>query len=212
MSGGVAAKTLREEGYAGRIVLIGHEPTPPFGRPPLSKTYLRGEETLSGWLVKPESWYEENHVERVNATATRVDISSQQLRTWRPLGPNKTEMTSHCLAPIGEGDAAREMRIRNYEDFFNPTGLGSSDDNLMYEYVQTGYEAMSAGDTQGYVRGLGKPIVDGDPFADELKLAAQSWAYGPITFGDETCFHAGYREWKRLLERGLARWDNGTGN
>ena len=92
-----------------------------------------------------------------------VDISSQQLRTWRPLGPNKTEMTSHCLAPIGEGDAAREMRIRNYEDFFNPTGLGSSDDNLMYEYVQAGYEALNGGATQGYERGLGNPIVPGDP-------------------------------------------------
>lgn len=57
MSGGVAAKTLREEGYDGGVVMIGHEPTPPFGRPPLSKTYLRGEETLSGWLVRPEDWY-----------------------------------------------------------------------------------------------------------------------------------------------------------
>jgi len=96
MSGGVAAKTLREEGYAGRIVLIGHEPTPPFGRPPLSKTYLRGEETLSGWLVKPESWYEENHVERVNATATRVDISQQhvELHKGKPIGYEKLLITT----------------------------------------------------------------------------------------------------------------------
>jgi benzoate/toluate 1,2-dioxygenase alpha subunit/2,4,5-trichlorophenoxyacetic acid oxygenase 1 len=134
-----------------------------------------------------------------------VDISSQQLRTWRPLGANKTEMVSHCLAPIGEGDAARAMRIRNYEDFFNPTGLGSSDDNLMYEYVQTGYEALAGGDTQGYLRGLGDPIAPGDPFRDELQLSPESWAYGPITFGDETCFHSGYREWKWLLAQGLAR-------
>ena len=134
-----------------------------------------------------------------------VDISAQQLRTWRPLAPNRTEMVSHCLAPIGEGDDARAMRIRNYEDFFNPTGLGSSDDNLMYEYVQTGYEARSGGDTQGYLRGLGTPIVPADPFKSELDLSPESWAYGPITFGDETCFHAGYREWKRLIGRGLAR-------
>lgn len=128
-----------------------------------------------------------------------VDTSALQLRTWRPLAPNKTEITSHCLAPIGEGDDARAMRIRNYEDFFNPTGLGSSDDNLIYEYVQTGYQARSAGDTQGYVRGLGTPVVDKDPFRDELGLSPASWAYGPVTFGDETCFHSGYREWKRLL-------------
>jgi 3-phenylpropionate/trans-cinnamate dioxygenase ferredoxin reductase subunit len=79
MAGGVAAKTLREEGYDGGLVLIGPEPTPPFGRPPLSKTYLRGEETLAGWFVKPEDWYADNRVDRVDATATRVDIPSHRV-------------------------------------------------------------------------------------------------------------------------------------
>ena len=79
MSGGVAARTLREEGYDGRLVLIGHEPTPPFGRPPLSKSYLRGEETLDGWMVAPEQWYEDNRVVRVQATATRVDADTRQV-------------------------------------------------------------------------------------------------------------------------------------
>jgi 3-phenylpropionate/trans-cinnamate dioxygenase ferredoxin reductase subunit len=79
MAGGVAAKTLRAEGYEGRLVLIGHEPTPPFGRPPLSKTYLRGEESLSGWIVNPEGWYESNHVDRIAATAQRVNIPMHQV-------------------------------------------------------------------------------------------------------------------------------------
>ena len=134
-----------------------------------------------------------------------VDISSQQLRTWRPLAANKTEIVSHCLAPIGEGDAAREQRIRHYEDFFNPTGLGSSDDNVMYEYVQSGYEAASAGATQGYLRGLGAPLAKHDPFRQELGVRPETWAYGPTTFGDETCLHPGYREWLRLMRRGLAK-------
>jgi len=76
MAGGVAARTLRKDGYAGAVVLVGHEPTPPFGRPPLSKTYLRGEEALSGWFVNPEAWYDDNRVERVGATATRVDVQA----------------------------------------------------------------------------------------------------------------------------------------
>ena len=66
MAGGNAAVTLREQGYDGRVVLIGREPGVPFGRPPLSKTYLRSEEELDGWYVKPEGWYEENDVERLN--------------------------------------------------------------------------------------------------------------------------------------------------
>ena len=47
IAGGNAAVTLREEGWRGRIVLLGAEPGIPFGRPPLSKTYLRGEEDLA---------------------------------------------------------------------------------------------------------------------------------------------------------------------
>lgn len=134
-----------------------------------------------------------------------VDTSAMQLRTWRPLGPGRTEMRTHCLAPVGESAGARELRIRNYEDFFNPTGLGSSDDSLMYEYVQAGYEAEDAGDTSGYLRGLGRPIVPSDPFREELKVDAEGWAYGPVSFGDETCLHPGHREWLRLIERGLER-------
>jgi 3-phenylpropionate/trans-cinnamate dioxygenase ferredoxin reductase component len=46
LAGANVAVTLREEGHHGRITLLGDEPTPPLGRPPLSKTYLRGEEEL----------------------------------------------------------------------------------------------------------------------------------------------------------------------
>jgi 3-phenylpropionate/trans-cinnamate dioxygenase ferredoxin reductase subunit len=53
IAGGNAAVTLRQEGWLGRILLLGAEPGIPFGRPPLSKTYLRGEEDLSAWYVKP---------------------------------------------------------------------------------------------------------------------------------------------------------------
>ena len=53
LAGGNAAVTLREEGFKGRVALVGREPGPPFGRPPLSKTYLRSEEDLDGWYVRP---------------------------------------------------------------------------------------------------------------------------------------------------------------
>lgn len=73
-AGGNVAVSLREEGYDGEIELLGHEPGIPFGRPPLSKTYLRDEEDLSGWFVKPEEWYEEHAVTlRPRARAERID-------------------------------------------------------------------------------------------------------------------------------------------
>jgi len=63
LTGGNAAATLREEGFPGPVVLISREPGIPFGRPPLSKTYLRSEEDLDGWYVRPAGWYAEHDVE-----------------------------------------------------------------------------------------------------------------------------------------------------
>ena len=63
LAGGNAAATLREEGFRGPVVLISREPGIPFGRPPLSKTYLRSEEDLSGWYVRPAGWYPDHDVE-----------------------------------------------------------------------------------------------------------------------------------------------------
>jgi 3-phenylpropionate/trans-cinnamate dioxygenase ferredoxin reductase component len=74
LAGGNAAATLREEGFAGRVVLVSREPGIPFGRPPLSKTYLRSEEGLDPWYVKPPGWYEEHGVERlVGSCVVAVD-------------------------------------------------------------------------------------------------------------------------------------------
>ncbi len=80
VAGGNAAATLREEGWRGRIVMLGEEPGTPFGRPPLSKTYLRGEEGLGGWLVKPAEWYGANGVElRTGVTVQRVDTRLKEV-------------------------------------------------------------------------------------------------------------------------------------
>jgi len=91
MAGGNAAKALRADGHAGRIVLIGDEPGVPFGRPPLSKTYLRGEESLAGWLVEPAEWYESNEVELVRDRARALDTRSRtvELATGRSIGYGK---------------------------------------------------------------------------------------------------------------------------
>jgi 3-phenylpropionate/trans-cinnamate dioxygenase ferredoxin reductase component len=81
IAGGNAAVTLREEGWKGHILLLGAEPGVPFGRPPLSKTYLRGEEDLSAWCVKPAEWYSAHDVERrTGVTVSQVDTAQRQVR------------------------------------------------------------------------------------------------------------------------------------
>ncbi|MGN6678276.1 MAG: NAD(P)/FAD-dependent oxidoreductase [Streptosporangiaceae bacterium] len=80
IAGGNAAAALREEGFTGRVILISQESAVPFGRPPLSKTYLRSEEDLEGWYVRPSGWYEAHDVELL--TETRVaglDLSAHNL-------------------------------------------------------------------------------------------------------------------------------------
>jgi len=77
VAGGNAAATLREEGFRGRVVIISKEPGVPFGRPPLSKTYLRSEEDLEGWYVRPAGWYQEHDVELLGESrAVAVDAAA----------------------------------------------------------------------------------------------------------------------------------------
>jgi 3-phenylpropionate/trans-cinnamate dioxygenase ferredoxin reductase component len=76
MAGGKAAETLREEGFDGRIVLVGAEPHRPYERPPLSKDYLRGEGGMA-WLQEDEGWYAQNDVDlRTSANVEAIDPSA----------------------------------------------------------------------------------------------------------------------------------------
>ena len=63
LAGSSAAATLREEGFDGRVVLIGAEPQPPYDRPPLSKNYLRGGMPFEKALLRPLEFYRERNIE-----------------------------------------------------------------------------------------------------------------------------------------------------
>jgi len=56
-AGGWVAKTLRSQGFDGKIVLIGEEPYLPYERPPLSKDALLGKTDIdSTFFWKPETY------------------------------------------------------------------------------------------------------------------------------------------------------------
>jgi 3-phenylpropionate/trans-cinnamate dioxygenase ferredoxin reductase subunit len=65
LAGAKAAETLRAEGFAGRLVLVGEEAERPYERPPLSKGYLLGKSERGKIFVHDEGWYDEHGVELV---------------------------------------------------------------------------------------------------------------------------------------------------
>jgi 3-phenylpropionate/trans-cinnamate dioxygenase ferredoxin reductase subunit len=65
---------LRQQGYEGKIVLIGDEPALPYRRPPLSKAYLSGEMETEALYIKPQKAYEKQNVEvRTGVLVTSLD-------------------------------------------------------------------------------------------------------------------------------------------
>ena len=72
-----------------------------------------------------------------------MDQFSSQIRVLRPISVDKTEATIYCIAPKGEEPAARARRLRQYEDFFNATGMATPDDLEEFRSCQHGFNARA---------------------------------------------------------------------
>jgi len=80
LAGASAAQVLREEGFDGRIVLLGEEPDRPYERPLLSKGYLLGTSAREDVFVHPAEWYVEHDVElRLGTTVTVLDRAAREV-------------------------------------------------------------------------------------------------------------------------------------
>lgn len=116
-----------------------------------------------------------------------MDQFSSQIRVFRPLAPDRTEVTIYCIAPKGESPEARAKRIRQYEDFFNASGMATPDDLEEFRACQEGFNGaylewndMSRGaehwvegpDAEADKIGL-KPILSGIKTEDEGLYVAQ---------------------------------------
>jgi benzoate/toluate 1,2-dioxygenase alpha subunit len=133
-----------------------------------------------------------------------ADAISLMLRVFHPVAADRTEMRSYCLAPVGEDPERRAWRLRQFEDFFNPGGMATPDDTVIYEECQRGLSAQPLGFLQGFSRGLGALQGDDDPIAASLGVRPHSAARGPFEMFNEVAFHGPYREWARMLEAGLS--------
>ncbi|MCW1384090.1 Rieske 2Fe-2S domain-containing protein [Novosphingobium sp. KCTC 2891] len=68
-----------------------------------------------------------------------MDQFSTQIRVVRPVSVDRTEITIYCFAPKGESAELRATRIRQYEDFFNVSGMGTPDDLEEFRACQSAY-------------------------------------------------------------------------
>jgi len=80
LAGAKAAETLRNEGFDGRVVLVGAEDVRPCERPPLSKDYLRGEVGRDKVYVHEEDFYAEHEIDLLfGRSAVSLDTGRREL-------------------------------------------------------------------------------------------------------------------------------------
>jgi 3-phenylpropionate/trans-cinnamate dioxygenase ferredoxin reductase subunit len=88
LAGAKAAEGLRDNGFTGRVVLIGEETERPYERPPLSKGYLLGAEPREKAFVHDAEWYPAHDVELllgVRATDLHPETHTLTLDGYEPL-------------------------------------------------------------------------------------------------------------------------------
>jgi transaldolase len=122
LAGAKAAEALRDQGFNGRIVLLGDEPHRPYERPPLSKDYLIGKLEREQVFVHPAAWYGEHDVDlRTGQAVTAIDRAAHQvtLADGSHVGYDRLLLatgSSPRRLPVPGADADGVYYLRRIED------------------------------------------------------------------------------------------------
>jgi 3-phenylpropionate/trans-cinnamate dioxygenase ferredoxin reductase subunit len=80
-AGAWVARTLRAEGFAGRVVLIGAEPHDPYERPPLSKAVLKGDAKIDSTTLLSKAQADAASIEcRLGVEVVDIDRAGRNIR------------------------------------------------------------------------------------------------------------------------------------
>ncbi|GAA0266644.1 FAD-dependent oxidoreductase [Alteraurantiacibacter aestuarii] len=78
--GAQAAIALRQNGFAGSILMIGRDKSPPYERPPLSKEYLAGDKPFERLLIRPEQFWPDKQIDlMLDTSVTRIDPHAKEI-------------------------------------------------------------------------------------------------------------------------------------
>jgi phenylpropionate dioxygenase-like ring-hydroxylating dioxygenase large terminal subunit len=183
----------------GHAVLWADQPDPQKRAifPAMHEIRARVGDTRADWMLKLRNahFFPNMQISEVNAL---------MLRTFRPVSVDLTEMRSWCIGLVGEPPETRALRLRQFEDFFNPSGLATPDDTVIYEDCQSGFHSHSLRWLQGCARGIPALVEGPDAAAQALGIRPAYSAPDPTRMNTEVAFHANYREWARLMEAGVA--------
>jgi benzoate/toluate 1,2-dioxygenase alpha subunit len=132
-----------------------------------------------------------------------MDQFSTQIRVVRPIDVNRTEVTIYCFAPKGESAELRATRIRQYEDFFNVSGMGTPDDLEEFRSCQSAYTGAGAL-WNDLSRGAKRWIAGPD---DNAKAMGMKPLLSSERSEDEGLFVRQHEYWAKVL---LSAIDNGV--
>ncbi|GAB3065177.1 Rieske 2Fe-2S domain-containing protein [Stenotrophomonas tumulicola] len=130
-----------------------------------------------------------------------MDQFSTQIRVARPISVDQTEITIYCFGPKGESATDRAVRIRQYEDFFNVSGMGTADDLEEFRACQVGYAATTAPWND---LSRGAPLWVRGPDENARKMGITPLVSGERS-EDEGLFVCQHEYWAGTLRKALAR-------
>ena len=115
-----AAASLRAEGFAGPIQLVGDEPGLPYQRPPLSKAFIK-DGNADRLLLRGQDFYETNGIELIEGRAARIDREGRAvaLADGRELAYDHLVLAvgaRNRTPPIPGGDLAGVLDLRSLSD------------------------------------------------------------------------------------------------
>jgi len=118
------AASLRQDGFAGRIVMVGDEPGLPYQRPPLSKAYLMGKTTAEALTFRPEKFFVDNRIEIVAQTrVTAIDRTNKRVA----LSSGETLDYDHLVLALGAHNRALPIPGAALEGVFGLRTLADAD-------------------------------------------------------------------------------------